>query len=85
EVAAAKVMQGVDSLGVDTAVGQIVENVVDTSTPLDDPRVTDLALAIEHLPKEGDGEDVKPKFEFEFGDEDTQSNDEEKENDKEEK
>lgn len=76
EVAAAKVMQGVDSLGQDTAVGQIVEeNVVDASTPFDDPRVTDPALAVEHLPKEDDDEDVKPDFEFEYGDEETQSND----------
>ncbi|KAG0097936.1 hypothetical protein BGZ93_001569, partial [Podila epicladia] len=45
EVAAAKVMQGVDSLGTDTAVGQIVEeSVVFTSTVLDDPRVTDPTL-----------------------------------------
>ncbi|KAF9331481.1 hypothetical protein BG006_005680 [Podila minutissima] len=84
EVAAAKVVQGVDSLGTDTAVGQIVENVIDTSTPLDDPRVTDPALAVEHLPKEGDDEDVKPEFEFEYDDEETRSNDDREEHNEEE-
>ncbi|KAF9367627.1 hypothetical protein CPB97_005497, partial [Podila verticillata] len=79
DVAEAKVVQGV-ALGQDTAVG-VEENAFD-ATPLDDPRVTDPALAVEHLPKEDDDEDVEPSFEY--GDEETLNDDEEEHNEEEE-
>lgn len=81
DVAAAKVVQGVDSLGQDTAVGA-EENASD-ATIIDDPRVTDPALAVEHLPKEDDDEDGEPSYEFEDGDEESHD-DEEDHNEEEE-